>query len=48
VGQQIEKPTVIWDDNKSVVVIVKNLVQYGRTKHIKVKYLVITEIDKSK
>ena len=35
-------------DNKSSIVIAKNSVQHGRTKHIKIKYHAIREAEKSK
>ncbi|RDY01423.1 Copia protein, partial [Mucuna pruriens] len=37
VPQSIEKPTIIWCDNQSVVSMAKNLVR-DHTIHIKIKY----------
>lgn len=39
--------TILGVDNKSVVAIAKNLVQHGRTKHIKVNYQAIKEAERS-
>jgi len=39
--------TILGVDNKSVAAIVRNLVQHGKTKHIKVKYHAIREAEKT-
>ena len=40
-------PTELFCENKSVIAIVKNLVQHGRTKHINVKYHSIREAERN-
>ena len=43
-----QRPTDILCDNKSVIAIVKNPVFHGKTKHIKVKYHAIREVEREK
>jgi len=48
VEQLHDESIVIWVDNKSVNAIVKNPVKHRGTKHIKVEYDTIREVEKSK
>ena len=38
-----EKPTPIYCDNKSILLIAKNPMFHGRTKHFKIKFHVVRE-----
>ena len=46
-GQEQSSPTELYCDNKSTIVITKNPVQHGRTKHINVKFHSIREAEKN-
>jgi len=46
-GQSQNDTIVLWCDNKSVIAIVSNPVQYGRTKHSNVKFHSIGEVEKN-
>ena len=43
-----EEPTVIYCDNQSAVAMAKNPILHGRTKHIKIKYHVVREVEEKK
>ena len=40
-----EQPTVIYCDNNLAVAMAKNLVFYGKTKHMKIKFHFLTEAE---
>ena len=46
-GMKQTDATVIWVDNKSAISIAKNPVFHGRTKHIKVKFHAVREVEAS-
>ncbi|KAL5772657.1 hypothetical protein ACOSQ2_012581 [Xanthoceras sorbifolium] len=41
------KPTVLWCDNVSTILMAKTPVQHGRTKHINVKFHAIREAERN-
>lgn len=42
-----EEPTVIYVDNKSAIAIAENPVQYGRTKHINIRFRALRDAEKN-
>ena len=48
IGEKQDEPTKINCDNKSAIVMAKNLVHHNRTKHITIKYHFIREAEVTK
>ncbi|WJZ90607.1 hypothetical protein VitviT2T_009738 [Vitis vinifera] len=46
-GQEQSSPTKLYCDNKSAIAIAQNPVQYGKTKHMNVKFHYIKEAEKN-